>query len=651
MAAELFYVPQPVAFTTNGLPAAGAKLYFYEEGGLTPADVFTTSALTTAHSHPVVADSSGRVPPIYLDGAVDYRLIIKDRAGNELSDDDPYVPPMVPFSITGLSFVTPQQFGVVADNTTNDGAAVADTFSYLQANATTGYGYSIGGGKLWVPKSSDPYYLGTTTQDIYSTVKIEGESVGEAGGGATVLRWGNATGLRVQRYNTTGDTGTDGTAAGTRGGDASIISGLFLKGSYVATEGSYHGLYLRARASVRDLTLDSWPGDAIRIDADSAGAFGVPVGNANNFEISRAFAQYCRNGIYARGGDVNVGIITGFSAIACREWGVFDEGFLGSVYIGAHTAANGLAGDGTAAHPASAATYLGNRFYVKVGQEVGASTNAPPATATSNTWWGFWQAGGAASGIVAWVSGLNWRAGGGYCTTSDSAQHVFLGCYSEMDQPPSQFSQNSLIIGGLHGAPVVGGGYIRANQNFVQVNKFWSEGYAKFDWPQTDIGPQSGAAADNLVGLNTTGVSNKLAGTSWAAGVSQADGYLQFNRTVNGTVIQGTTVVIVSIGGAFPATFDANGLTLASGKNLYVNSVQVVSARDTGWTADTGTAKKTATAAYVVGTGLTVGAAYVQAEVTAIITRQALVEAALRDATQEIKALKDALITHGLIGA
>ncbi len=92
MPARLFYVPQPVAFTTNGLPSAGASLYFYETGTLTPQDVYTTDALTTPHANPVVANGAGRVAAIYLNGAQTYRLIIKDRLGVTLSDDDPYIP-------------------------------------------------------------------------------------------------------------------------------------------------------------------------------------------------------------------------------------------------------------------------------------------------------------------------------------------------------------------------------------------------------------------------------------------------------------------------------------------------------------------------------------------------------------------------------
>ena len=69
-------------------------------------------------------------------------------------------------------------------------------------------------------------------------------------------------------------------------------------------------------------------------------------------------------------------------------------------------------------------------------------------------------------------------------------------------------------------------------------------------------------------------------------------------------------------------------------------SVQVVGARNTGWTADTGTATKTSSATY---TAPTISNPPTQAEVQAIAN-------ALQAATRSIKALKDALISHGLIG-
>jgi hypothetical protein len=81
-----------------------------------------------------------------------------------------------------------------------------------------------------------------------------------------------------------------------------------------------------------------------------------------------------------------------------------------------------------------------------------------------------------------------------------------------------------------------------------------------------------------------------------------------------------------------------------------VATVQVVGARITGWVADTGTAEKTAHATYAAGTTLTFTDPPAAAEMTALATRLAAVETALQGATRGQKAVKDGLITHGLIG-
>lgn len=70
-----------------------------------------------------------------------------------------------------------------------------------------------------------------------------------------------------------------------------------------------------------------------------------------------------------------------------------------------------------------------------------------------------------------------------------------------------------------------------------------------------------------------------------------------------------------------------------------VGGQQVVRDRRTGWAADTGTAKRTTNATY----SGTAEAAYTQATIQTLMN-------ALRDATQTIKAMKDDLIQHGLIG-
>lgn len=83
-------------------------------------------------------------------------------------------------------------------------------------------------------------------------------------------------------------------------------------------------------------------------------------------------------------------------------------------------------------------------------------------------------------------------------------------------------------------------------------------------------------------------------------------------------------VRFLTSGAASIMTMDSTGPNLASGKTLRVNSTQVVTARQTGWAAATGTPTRTSFA-------------------TSTVTLPQLAE--------RVKALIDDLITHGLIGA
>lgn len=72
---------------------------------------------------------------------------------------------------------------------------------------------------------------------------------------------------------------------------------------------------------------------------------------------------------------------------------------------------------------------------------------------------------------------------------------------------------------------------------------------------------------------------------------------------------------------------------------FHVAGTKVVGPRETGWTAGTGTANKGAFATYA---GQIISALYVQAEVQAT-------DDAVKAVSQRVKAIEDALRTHGLI--
>ncbi|HEY9439767.1 MAG TPA: phage tail fiber protein [Streptomyces sp.] len=95
-------------------------------------------------------------------------------------------------------------------------------------------------------------------------------------------------------------------------------------------------------------------------------------------------------------------------------------------------------------------------------------------------------------------------------------------------------------------------------------------------------------------------------------------------------------VIVPQTGGGL--TFKGYGTVNINGE-YYVDNTQVLGPRQTGWTAATGTALKGAWATYA---GQTHTGSYVQATIQAL-------DNAVRDASQRIKALEDALRTHGQI--
>lgn len=324
-------------------------------------------------------------------------------------------------------------FGAKGDDVTNDGAAFVAALAFLNATSSAG-GYSNGNVGLYIPAGH--YYLGTTTLDVRTTITIEGEGVGEAGGDGTRLKWdAGATGVIVQEARTVGATGTQA-QDNTKSGAASIIRNLRLIGAYNGSnDADYHGVELRARASIRDCCIDSFQGNGIHIAADSLGNGSVPVGNANNFEIYKVILLGNRNGIYTQGGDANAGVITGADCMYNRQWGVSENSFLGNTYVACHAATN---------------------------------TSGP------------------------------------YQTTNPNGRNVFIGCYSESDQPPSGFVSPTVVIGGLHGAGVSGNGsYIRSVLGNTTIDSLAAPS-AGVDNLTVNLGQafQNGASAIMYAGYN-----------------------------------------------------------------------------------------------------------------------------------------------------
>lgn len=162
-------------------------------------------------------------------------------------------------------------------------------------------------------------------------------------------------------------------------------------------------------------------------------------------------------------------------------------------------------------------------------------------------------------------------------------------------------------------ADVYGGREVRANAIHAvgSINAFQASGGVAV------YAPGGGAAAIIRAYSNNSGATNPLA-----------------VQPTGGVVIVGATT------GTTGKTVEITGSTSVTAGYFY-NSNQVVGARNTGWTAMTGTGSKGALAAAAAGTA---SGAYVQAELQGALNRIAALEARL-------KAYDDAWFAHGLIGA
>lgn len=349
--------------------------------------------------------------------------------------------------------VSVKWFGAKGDGVTNDDAAFQAALRFVTANASA-IAIGWGAGELRVPKSNGKYVL-TQPLEIATGITISGENATFRGASASILQFTGCAGIRVQRYNTEGESAVSSPTH--QAGDASIIRHLTLMGDWVSgnVNNSMHGIQMRAAAHVEHVNIYGFRGDGIHVFAAAGGGAGSE-GNANQFSIRNTSVNRCRNGLFVDGPDANAGQVNLCDFSSNRRWGVLDSSFLGNTYVACHADANTLDVDGRAV-----CSFGGNLYTVVHGAEAGASTNAPSGTTANNAYWSYIGAGAPAAGYGrrAWLSGMTWESGGAYCTDTATAETVLVGCYSESGQPPSQFEYPTAVYGGLHGASIIRRGY------------------------------------------------------------------------------------------------------------------------------------------------------------------------------------------------
>ena len=80
------------SYTEDGKPLAGGKIYAYQTGGGALYPMYSTGAGTVQLSNPVILDSAGQAPLIYLNENLTYRLVLQDAGGTILKTYDGITP-------------------------------------------------------------------------------------------------------------------------------------------------------------------------------------------------------------------------------------------------------------------------------------------------------------------------------------------------------------------------------------------------------------------------------------------------------------------------------------------------------------------------------------------------------------------------------
>lgn len=334
-------------------------------------------------------------------------------------------------------------FDPAGDGVTDDGPKLQ-----LALNAqVSGSGFYQSGPAVFL--SNKEYFIGQTI-NLKLATRLFGNSSGlPSDSGPLLIFPPDTTGIIINRYNTTNE-GLDVPAS--TAADASIIEGIRLA-STLGSNVDRHGIWLRARAVIRNVNIRGFSGNGINIVASSGAAANVE-GNANNWSLNTLRITGCgRNGVYVDGADVNAGVAIAVDASQNGRWGIWDSSFLGNTYLACHVAENGLANTGGNGADDSSIVSFGSLRY-GANPTATASQLVSVQPGTNDAVWVAITSGGSNSLTPLWEAGQpegTYFAGGGYLADNANARNLFLGCYSETGTAGSAFYGPSMVVGGAIG--------------------------------------------------------------------------------------------------------------------------------------------------------------------------------------------------------
>lgn len=406
---SLFLSPVVRALDADADPLPGAKWHFYTTGTTTPTAIYTTSARTTEHANPVVADAGGLFAPIYLNPDTTYRAVLKTAAGVTVQDIDPYVTgqgggrvfidlfsnaevspvaagvnvvetggwnsagigggiyyydstlvagdrtahPNFIFSGGSGRYFRPaatvmdvMQAGFKADNSTDNAAKMTSLLAYLERFSVNQSFNLFYWGTPKVTFPAGKFYFSAGV-DVKRTIWFVGQTAPLSLGYATLLRFATG-GFVFNRYNTEAGAVESPTSTGA---DGSMVEHLALTSSQTRpVDASYaanarDGILTYCRIEVRNCAIYGFTRDGINI-ASGAVLSGVADANANRCKIQHVHSfANGRDGLHIDGVDSNACDVQGFDGDYNNNWAIWDSGYLGNSHVAHHCEYNGYAGN------------------------------------------------------------------------------------------------------------------------------------------------------------------------------------------------------------------------------------------------------------------------------------------------------------------
>lgn len=327
----------------------------------------------------------------------------------------------------------------------------------------------------------DETFSCSQTLNMKRQVSLVGNNKGiETGQRVNVKFAPDTLGLIVNRSNTYGH-GLDDQNRGRA--DGSSIEGMFFSGSS-GSNPEAHGIWLRARATIKNSFFRNFGGNGIHVLAASNGG-PETLGNANCFMISEVSCKNNRgDGIYVRGYDANAGYIYGADCSLNGGWGIKDASFLGNTMSACHVASNGLP-DRNKGEKSAFCNHNGNYYQTNPHADPALWHTTEPGTDDS-VWMQCKR-----THSIAWSPDLpegTWREGGGYCTMGNNSRAAVLACYSEGGGGHTWLSQHSLAVGGMLDETPVIGAHIRGSFGRPNVRGISSDKTVNGRRVQVDVG-------------------------------------------------------------------------------------------------------------------------------------------------------------------